>query len=75
MVVLDCLFSSRSANGASICTSAAFDASVSVNDIDAIAFGDSLNRAFTCASAASDASVGNYVCHESASFVSNLISL
>ncbi len=46
------LFSLGSFNGASVCTSTAFDASISVDNVLAVAFRNSLNGAFCCASAA-----------------------
>ena len=50
-------------NGATVCTSAAIDASVCVNNILAIAFSNSANGATLCTSAAGDAIIVNYKCH------------
>ena len=52
-----------SANGAGACTSAAVDASVSVDNVLAVALGNCVYGAAVCASAARNALIGNYVCH------------
>lgn len=52
-----------SANRAGACTSAAINASVSVDNILAVALRDSAYRTSISASAASDALVRNYICH------------
>ena len=57
------LFLVGSANGANTCTSAALDASTSIDNVLAITLGDSANGAFTSASAAAYTRTVDYVCH------------
>lgn len=57
------LFSLGCSDGASICTSAAIDAGISVDYILAVALRDSLYGAALCASAARDAGIVNNICH------------
>ena len=52
------------AYGAGVCTGAAANASVSVDNILAVALGDAAGGASICASAASDAIIRNFVCHD-----------
>jgi len=59
-----------SANGASAFASAAIEASISVDFVNTVVFGNSANRAFVCASTATDANVFvNLVCHNSNSIL------
>jgi len=53
-----------SAHGALAGASAAGDAGISVDDVDAVALRDGAHGALTCAGAAGDASIGNLVSHE-----------
>ncbi len=53
----------RSTDRASICAGTALNALVCVDNIFAVAFGDSFNRAFCRTSAAGDAVVRNLICH------------
>ncbi len=57
------LFLSRCSYGASICTSAAADAFISVDNVLAVAFGNARGGAAVCTSATADALIGNLVCH------------
>lgn len=64
------LLSFGSLYGAGICTSAALDALISVDNVLAVALGDSLYGALCCASAAGDAIITDNVCHlQSSSFL------
>ena len=58
------LFSLGSVYGTNTSASAAFDASVSVDNVLAVTLGDAGKGAFACASAAGNASVGNLICHD-----------
>jgi hypothetical protein len=53
-----------SANGANTGTSAALDASISVDLVLAVLLSNSVNRAFAGTCAASDAIIGNLVSHD-----------
>ena len=57
------LFLSRCSYRASICTSAAADAFISVDNVLAVAFGNARGGAAVCTSATADALIGNLVCH------------
>jgi hypothetical protein len=57
------LLRGRSANGASVCTSTALDAGISVDHELAVALRDGLYGALTGAGAASDAFVRNLISH------------
>ena len=63
MLVKQKLFLNRSVNGAVLCTVAAIDASLSVDNENAVTLGDSLYGAICCACAASDAILSNLECH------------
>ena len=55
---LDCF------GGAVVSAGAAIDTQISVDDIDAVAFGNSLNGAVVYTGAAANASVSNFVSHD-----------
>ncbi len=57
------LFFRGGTDGAVICTSAAGNASVSIDNVFAVTLGDSLYGAICCTSAAGDAFVTDFVCH------------
>ena len=57
------LFLSRCSYGASVCTVAAADALVSIDNVLSITLGNARSGATVCASAAADALIGNLVCH------------
>jgi len=63
MIVIIKLLSNRCVYGTSICTCSAIEACISVDNVDAVALGDSLNGALGSASAASDACISNLVSH------------
>ena len=55
----------RSSYGTSICTAAASNALISVDNVLAVALGNATGGACISASAASDAFIGNLKCHNS----------
>ena len=57
------LFSLGSFYRANACASAAIETCVSIDNVLAVLFRDSLNRTFRSASTAADAIVSNLVCH------------
>ena len=63
MFVVIKLLSSRCVYGTSVCTSAAIETCISIDNVDAVALRDSRNRAFSSTSTTSDASISNLVSH------------
>ena len=63
------LFSRRSGYGTSVRASAAVDAGGSVDNVFAVALGNSFYGASACASAAADALVGDDMCHGCSSVI------
>lgn len=63
------LFSNRCAYGASICTSAAINALLGIDNVLAVSFGDRFNGATVSASAATETFVGNFVSHDITSII------
>ena len=60
---METLFLSRSANGAGVRASTAFNAGFGIDFVFSVSFFDGGNRALSSAGAAADAFIGNFVSH------------
>ena len=71
---LETLFLSRSANGAGVRASTAFNAGFGIDFVFSVSFFDGGNRALSSAGAAADAFIGNFVSHwKTSSFLFTLV--